>query len=258
MLFTIQAFLEDFLSRRRLIDSDGYAVRLANLYYYKRPTLNDDLFYKKAHTIGTTLFVNNGISDRASFERKLIGRLDHRFKKKLENDISSFPGGTAPEEKVLHSTTRLTIGTLLQEFKHAVEARAIDVFWKSRKQGRLRSKPEKIAQTHFALFTKGVLLRRKGLILREMSSGIGFVDIGVVFASTLHLIEIKILSGTFKGQEQLEQYMRSEQRRTGTLLIFDARPPGSKLDLPESICSQAGMIKVFKVDINPPAPSSLN
>ena len=40
-----------------------------------------------------------------------------------------------------------------------------------------------ISASIFALFTGGVLLNRPGLILREISSGIGFVDIAVIFST---------------------------------------------------------------------------
>ena len=193
MLFTIQAYLENYLSKRSIVDSDGYAVRLANLYFYQRSSMHTPQFLRKVRLIRTVLFVNNGIKNRAEFERSLVRRLDSRFKKKLEACNTSFPGGTEVERKRLHRLPRITIGALLQEFKDAIEARAIDAYWLSRKKGKLRLKPEKIAQTQLALFTRGVLLHRRGIVLREMSSGIGFVDIGVIFSSTLHLVEIKVL-----------------------------------------------------------------
>jgi hypothetical protein len=258
MLFTIQAYLEEYFSKRNLVDSDGYAVRLANLYFYRRSSMDASQFLRKVKRIRTVLFVNNGIMNRAEFERMLISRLDSQFKKKLETNKSSFPGGTELERKKLQRLPRITIGALLKEFKHAVEARAIDAYWVSRKRGDLRPKPEKIVQTQFALFTWGVLYNRPGIILREVSSGIGFVDIGVVFSSTLHLVEIKVLTGQFTGAEQLEQYMITEGRNEGSLLIVDALEPGNKLDLPSLIDTSSGTIKVYRVDINPPCPSSLS
>jgi hypothetical protein len=257
MLFTIQAYLEDYLNKRNLIDPDGYAVRLANLYFYQRSRMETPQFLRKVGRIRTVIFANNGIQDRAEFEKMLIDRLDKQFKKKLEIDNPTFPGGTESERKRLQRLPRRTIGNLLGEFKHAIEARAIDVFWQSRKKGKLRPNPEKIAQALFAVFTKGVLGNR-GILLREISSGIGFVDIGVMFTSTLHLVEVKVLTGKFEGPEQLDQYMKAERRNEGSLLIIDALEPGNKLDLPESIHSPSGIIKVYLVDINPNPPSSLN
>jgi hypothetical protein len=157
----------------------------------------------------------------------------------------------------LQVAPRRTVSNLLREFKHAVEARAIDVFWQSRKKGNLRPKPEEIAQALFAVFTKGVLGDR-GIVLREMNSGIGFVDIGVIFSSTLHLIEVKVLTGKFEGPEQLEQYMKTERRNEGSLLLVDTLESGNKLYLPELIHTSSGIIKVYQIDINPVPPSSLN
>ena len=51
---------------------------------------------------------------------------------------------------------RRSIAALLNEFRHAVEARAIDSFWISRKKRRLRARPETIAQALLAVFAKAV------------------------------------------------------------------------------------------------------
>jgi len=147
----------------------------------------------------------------------------------------------------------------LSEFKHAVEARAIDAFWVSRKRGELKRKPEEIAQSYFLMFTLGIFRdRQRGIALQEFKSGIGFVDIGVILSSTLHLVEIKILTGEFRGPEQLEQYMKTERRNEGSLLIVDALAPDDKLDLPERIDTPSGVIRVYRVDINSLPPSSLS
>jgi ubiquitin C-terminal hydrolase len=90
MLFTIQAYLEDYLNRRNLADSDGYAVRLANLYFYQRSGLDTSQFLRKVRQIRTVLFVNNGIQDRADFEKALIDRLDKQFKKNWSRLILLF------------------------------------------------------------------------------------------------------------------------------------------------------------------------
>jgi len=258
MLFTIQTYLEEYLSKRHLVDSDGYAIKLANLYFYRRSDGDTAQFLRKVSRIKTVMFVNAGITNRAEFERALVGRLDNQFKKKLTADNPTFPGGTEEERKSLARLPRVTIEILLEEFRQAIEARAIDVFWQSRKKGVLMPNPETIAQALFALFTKGVLLNRSGVVLREMNSGIGFVDIGVMFSSVLHLVEMKILTGKFTGVEQLGQYMKTEKRNKGALVVLDALKPGNKLDLPQSIVISSGIVRVYSVDINPVPPSSLS
>jgi len=257
MLFTVQTYLEDYLRRRNINDADGYGVRLANLYFHSRSEMDTDEFLRKVRRIKTVVFVNNDIEDRAEFEKSLIGLLDKQFKKKLLSDNPSFPGGIELERNKFQRLPRKTVDTMLKEFKSAVEARAIDAFWNSRKKGTLRLKPEKIAQSLFAVFAKGVL-RDRGIILREISSGTGFVDIGLVFSSTLHLIEIKMLTKHFEGIEQLNRYMHIEKRNRGYLVIIDALKPESKLKLSKSIKMPDGLIKIYIVDINPSPPSSLN
>jgi hypothetical protein len=258
MLFTIQTYLEEYLSKRNMVDFDGYAVRLANLYFYYRSNTEDALFFSKIGHIKTVLFLNNSIENRKEFEQSLIRRLDNKFKKKLGSNNPPFPGGTELEKEKFRHLPKLTIDILLNEFSDAIEARAIDAFWVSRKQGILQHRPERIAQSLFSLFTKGTLINRSGIVLREFQSGIGFVDVGIIFSFTLHLVEIKVITDDFTGLGQLEQYMKTEKRHEGSLLIFDSLKHDKKIDLPVRINTSAGVVKIYRVDINPRPPSSLN
>ncbi len=149
---------------------------------------------------------------------------------------------------------RRTIRKILFELKTAVESRAIDVFWVSRKKNRLRNKPEKVAQGLLAVFGKGTLLNT-GLVLRELFSGIGFVDVAVIIARTLHLIEVKIVKGSFAGIEQLGSYMKTEHRKEGWLICFDARPERKQNDIQSQIILPHGVVRTVVVNINPTKPS---
>jgi hypothetical protein len=142
---------------------------------------------------------------------------------------------------------------LLGEFKAAVEARAVDAFWDSRSKRRLRSKPEKIAQGLLAVFAKGAV-GNDGLVLREISSGIGFVDVGISFGSALHLIELKIMTGPLVGANQLAAYMQTEQRRNGWLILIDVRPDTNSMPIPPTIDIPPGQIRTLLVNVNPPVP----
>jgi hypothetical protein len=120
----------------------------------------------------------------------------------------------------------------------------------------LRSCPEEIGQALFAVFARRVLdSHRSGLVLRELYSGIGFVDIAVVIGAVMHLVELKIVRTGFTGLSQLETYMKTERRRQGWLLYFDARLPSKRNSIPASIHTLAGTIRVRGIDINPVPPS---
>lgn len=119
----------------------------------------------------------------------------------------------------------------------------------------MRPKPEKLVQSALAMFARGVL-GNDGLVLREIASGIGFVDVGISFGKTLHLVELKILKGKLSGVNQLAAYMRTEQRREGWLLLIDVRKKRSAT-IPETIDTPNGVIKVVTVDANPAAPYSM-
>ena len=81
MLFAIQAYIEDFISRRNFNDSDGYAVHVSNLYFHKRLSLETKVFLRRMRRIRTVFFENNKIDNRAEFEQVLLERLDKKFKK---------------------------------------------------------------------------------------------------------------------------------------------------------------------------------
>jgi hypothetical protein len=49
--------------------------------------------------------------------------------------------------------------------------------------------------------------------------------------------------------------MKNEDRREGWLIVFDSRPESLKTNLPTTIPTKQGIIKVLKIDINPTAPS---
>lgn len=258
MLFSIQTYIEEYLIKRGIQDSDGYAIKLSNLFFYQYEELDELIFLKKVTNIRTVLFKNNNISNRSEFEQQIIIRLKNEFKKKGVTLKTEFPGGVEEEKQKLQHSPKLTIGLVLNEFIHAIEARSIDVFWRARKKDQLIEQPEKIAQSLFAMFVAGTLINRPGLLLREFQSGIGYVDMGIVFSSTLHLVEVKICKDKIIGPNQLEQYMKSENRHEGSLLILDARKPENKISIPMCIRSQAGIINIFSADINPIAPSRMN
>jgi hypothetical protein len=254
MIFSIQRFIEDYLQRRNLSDVDQYAIRVANSFADLMHQPKDEEIIKSVHRIRTVFFQNNSNLHRNDFEAGLVQLLRSRFKKKVQ--FEEFPGGVEAERRVLLRQPRITIQSIIQGFVRAVESRAIDTFWQSRKKNKLAKRPEKIGQALFAVFTKGAIGDRKSsLVLREVSSGIGFVDIGVVIGHGIHLIEMKLITSTFTGVSQLETYMKSENRKHAWLVFFDARPQTKRSPVPNSIKTPSGTISVIAVDINPTPPS---
>ena len=258
MIFSIQRFIEDYFQKRNLSDVDQFAVSLANLYDRRRAQTSRDQFLLAMRRVRTLFYKNNVSLNRPDFERGLLKVLDDRFdpKKKGVEKEPHFSSNLSQARKRLSLRRRLTINQILLEYKRAVEARGIDAFWKSRKKGNLRSRPESIAQSLLATALRMFFRNRGyGLEFREFASGVGFVDIGVVLSHVLHLIELKVLVKTFQGPAQLDQYMVSEGRKEGWLIVLDTRPDKLKTILPATIRSKRGDIKVLSIDINPVAPS---
>jgi hypothetical protein len=258
MIFSIQHYLEDYFHQRNLSDVDQYAVKLANLYALRRTGKTEPDFLKVMNRLQTAFYRNNSQLDRKSVERDLLMRLDRRFKKKLSHPGElKFPGGVASERASMQRLPRRSIGDLLRLFKHAMESRAVDTIWSARAVGRLRSRPEKVAQGLLSLFAMGVLSNGRGNLLRELASGVGFVDLVLMFGNVSHLVEMKVLRGAFTGVTQLAAYMVTERRHEGWLVVFDARPPGRRTALPEQRDTPAGTVRIVAVDINPTPPSRL-
>jgi hypothetical protein len=254
MIFSVQRYIEDYLERRGLSDVDQYAVKIANLYVQLRPTASDANLLQAMRGARTVLFRNHADLNRKEFEASLLKALNRNFQKK--SLVAEFPGGVRREQELLNRARRRTMRATLESFREAVESRSIDTFWKSRKRGTLARHPERLGQNLLAIFIKGTLTTTKnGVVLREVLSGIGYVDIGVIFATVLHLVELKVLISKFVGPSQLERYMKTEKRRTGWLLVFDARPSGRKTRIPESLSTRNGRISIIVVDINPVPPS---
>jgi hypothetical protein len=259
MIFSIQHYLEDYFDQRNLSDVDQYAVKLANLYALRRKAETEADFLKAMRRLRTVFYRNNRKVDRGSVERDILLRLDRSFKKKLSNPVDlGFSLAIASERIKFRKRPRRTIAELLRAFKHAAEARGIDTLWDSRASARLRRRPEKLAQSMLSHFVMGVLSNGRGNLLRELSSGSGFVDLAVMFGCVPHLVEIKVLQHAFTGVEQLATYMATENRREGWLVIFDARQQDKRVQLQDKISVCSGTIHVLSIDINPIAPSRRN
>jgi len=256
MIFSIQRFIEDYLQRRGLSDGDQYAVRVANLYASRRRIGRDKEFLTLLHRVRTSLFRNNRGLSRDNVECQILAALDSKFKGKTAELKYLFSRPEAQAERAaLRKMPRRSIAVILQTFQRGTGARNIDMFWESRKAGKLRPRPEKIAQALLTEFVLGALSNGQGKIFREVASGIGFVDLAVMLSTTVHLVELKIQRGQFTGPAQLENYMVNEGRKSGWLVVFDVRSPSKKTPVPKVVEVASGRIRVIVIDINPVPPS---
>ena len=153
---------------------------------------------------------------------------------------------------------RISIRQFLEEFRNTVEAEAVNSFWESRKNGKLRSRAEKHGQEILGVFSSAKL-RSRGAAIREATSGTGFVDLVVTFSSGLiHLVELKMLKGSTQlGPQQLATYMKHKRRKEGWLVYFDARKHSKRPPVAPAITVKPGTIRTIVVDINPIAPSKI-
>jgi hypothetical protein len=144
----------------------------------------------------------------------------------------------------------------LETFKDTIEAEAVNSFWESRTKRKLKRRAEKLAQDFFGVFAR-TKLEARGTAMREVASGVGFVDVLVTFSSGLvHIVELKMLHGNaIPGPAQLATYMKHKKRKEGWLLLLDVRK--FKTHFPTVLHQQAGKIRVVAVDLNPTAPSKL-
>ncbi len=255
MIFSVQRFLEDYLRNRNLTDGDQYAIKLANLYARYRNENSGKGFLVRLHHVQTTFYRNNTGVNRHSLECQVLAALDQKFAKTKNVLADLFAEPSARSERLRLRMPRRSIDTILKSFQRATQGRAIDTFWISRKAEKLRARPETIAQGLLSQFVLGVFSNGRGQLLREVNSGVGFVDVIVMLGTVHHLVEIKVQQNQFTGVAQLNSYMMNENRSTGWLVIFDARSQASKAPIPNLIKATSGTIKVIVIDINPIPPS---
>jgi len=250
--YSIQTFIEDYCNNRDFSITDNFAVHLSKIFIESE---DDSHFYAKSRSMKTLFFNQNGIP-RKSFIHKIYQDLSSEFPKKT-NHFEVFPGGIQSEKRAFEQVRRKTIEYIINSFKSAVESRAISQLWKSRKKGILENEPEEKAQGLLVVYIMGIL-NGKGFVARELKSGIGYVDLLVIISNISHLIELKILTDKYTGIEQLDKYMKTENRKVGHLVLFDARPHSNKSTIPSKIETKAGKIKTYIIEINPIPPSHLN
>jgi hypothetical protein len=260
MIFSSQRFLEDYFNHRNYSDTDQYAVAIANQFVRYRSTDSLEEFLARLRCIHTIFYKLNRGVDREFLLKTLVALLDQKFKGKVGGIDSTeyFPQAAVRTQRTrLRQLKRRSIREVLESFRRVTQARVVDTFWDSRKALKLRDRPEKIAQAMLSQFLSGVLTNAPGRLFRELYSGIGFIDIVVMFGTVPHLVELKVQKGKFNGPAQLENYMLNESRREGWLVIFDARDQSMKTAIPETIQKPSGTIRVIVIDINPIAPCRL-
>jgi hypothetical protein len=82
MIFSVQRFLEDYLTGRGYNDPDQYSIALATAYSRNRAGRTDASFLGVMRKLRTSFFRANPDLSRPEFERSILSRLDGRFKKK--------------------------------------------------------------------------------------------------------------------------------------------------------------------------------
>jgi hypothetical protein len=255
MIFSLQRFLEDSFGSRGFSDPDQYAVKVANLYFGYRWGASDSDFLTRLGRIRTKFYRANCAVDRRSLERRIVASLDQRFKGTYRAGSVFSEASVRSERRSLRGKKRRLIGSILRSFQRTVQGRTVDLLWDSRKDGRLRSRPEAIAQGLLSQFISGVLMIRGGKLFRELRSGVGYIDLVVMLGTVSHLVELKVQRGKFVGPGQLGSYMVTEGRSSGWLVIFDARVDSKKAPIQDRIKVAAGTINVIVIDINPIPPS---
>lgn len=266
MLYRIQAAVVDLLHGESLIDVDGFASDFAQLYLAHRAGVDTEVFIDAVGKIRTGSFGSRR-RERKELTRHWVQRLDRRFLGPIEEQGLEVRLGRSEEQEILRLTAlaRRRSGSrefesLLELFRKFIESRGVDQFWVSRRRGEMRPKPESIAQGLLTAFLYPEMQRRAGFVLREVRSGIGYIDLMAVFGQARrHLVELKVLTrDRVTGLQQLGRYLATEDLPQGWLFMLDARESSGRAEIRDGTVEVAGRtIHRLVVDINPPAPSSL-
>lgn len=266
LLFRLHGAILDQLATLGFADADDFAGQLANLYLSRRSEWDVQQFLEAARRVRTGTFRHRR-RERAPVTRIIVERLDRRYL----GDVSRWRAPVHVSAAQISRVRRLTEGaraatgsrhfqSLLEEYRRAIQLNGIQEFWESRTAGRLRRKPESLAQHSLSMFLHRPIQQRAGFVLREVRSGTGFVDVLAAFGrSRRYLVELKILtSRKVTGFRQLGQYLGVHGLKEGWLVLFDARPRG-RVDLTDHQRMIGNKtIRVLVIDINPRPPSALD
>lgn len=263
-LFRLQGFVLDELAALGLQDRDGFSAQVAQLYLARRPLTTSGEFLKIVAAVRTTTFAPKK-HQRSEVTAHLLKVLDRRYLARL-NSRTTMSAPTSTKAKkigVLASGARRASGRnqfheLMLEFRTAVRLNGIAGFWHSRSKGQLKPKPESIAQQALAMFLHMPIKGRSGIVLEEVRSGTGYVDVMALFGSKSYVVELKILkTKTLRGVQQLADYLDLHSLAEGWLIVFDARATKNRVPLPDDVQKVNGKtINLLFVDINPVPPSS--
>ena len=146
----VQDLLRDF----GVHDQDGFAGRFAAHYIAERTMHSESGFTRTAMRVKTGSL---RAAERGKIVRELVHRIDHEFFARLPGvqlpDVLAAEGRTQIDTvDALRTGSADAFHALLLEFAHAIERYAVDAFWESRRDGRLKKRPEAIAQAALSLF----------------------------------------------------------------------------------------------------------
>jgi len=141
----------------------------------------------------------------------------------------------------------------LDEFALIVSREYWQQFW-SDIGNAFKPSPESIAKSNLGLFLTG-RFTNVAFIGQELMAGNGFVDLLVNFFGLNYLVELKVIgltkpiSWAKSGIDQLNDYMRSYNLRTGYLVVYDGRKTDKGEQLADYYDVSNGRIIVKKIKI---------
>jgi hypothetical protein len=120
--------------------------------------------------------------------------------------------------------------------------------------------PERLAQTFLGLFLNGAW-GGLAFVGREIGNGDGYVDLLVNFLGQDHVVELKMLGGSYGighakgGLDQLDAYMQNYQSPEAFLVVFDGRKTQHGEQLQATYDLPHGRVRVVTVRVYFDAPS---
>ena len=266
MLYRVQGRVLDILARFRLPDQDGFGTELAQLYLARRASLDFDEFVAASMRLRTSTFASRR-RERRTITAHIVATLDKSYLPMTVEGHIDLPISTKQTGRIrrLQAAARkptgaVAFGELIDEFSQAIEQSGVDGFWESRTKGKLRSRPEQIAQQSLTMFLYIPIKVKAGFVLNEIKSGVGYIDVLAVFGkSQRYVTELKIITGKrLTGVGQLATYLETQGLNEGWLTVFDARPKAHRTELPTKSFQRDGKtIHPTVIDINPIAPSRI-
>lgn len=247
---------------KRIVDPIKYSTKLKNIKkdWDSYLETNKKIAERLSSSITIPKSIGN-IEELQKIQQNIVKENKNILNLWKDGHLSKISGELTIDEEEVKIEKKVNF--ILDKIRGGIEKHGIYSFWKSKTKGKLKNKPEDIAQALFSVslcmlsFESGINF----IFDEQVQIGVGKMDVKLTFYDGNKfrevIVEIKIIDNeneSEKGIDQLFEYMRLKDVDFGVRLIFNT----TQKKLSENTYNNKGRsVQDFIVNINPKNPSNL-